>query len=155
MSGNSDVRADERTRHLMMAALDHELPHADVAELDRLLADDPVLQAEWHQLQRVKEVTTTMRLQEPPREVWDGYWLGIYQRMERGLAWILVSVGAIIVLSWGAWEGLRELWFDEGVPMLVKMGTVTLVVGIVALVVSVAREKLFVRRTDPYKDVLR
>ena len=36
---SSDVRADERTRHLMMAALDNELPHADAVELDRLLAD--------------------------------------------------------------------------------------------------------------------
>jgi hypothetical protein len=152
---SSDVRADERTRHLMMAALDNELPHADAAELDRLLADDPVLQTEWRQLQRVKEVTTIMRLREPPREVWDGYWLGVYQRLERGVAWILVSAGAIIVLSWSAWEGLRELWFDEGLPVLVKIGSVALVVGVVALVVSVAREKLFVQRTDPYKDVKR
>lgn len=154
MSG-FEVRADERARHLMMAALDGELSHTDTAELERYMADDPALRAEWHQLQRVKEVTTTMRLREPPREVWDGYWLGVYQRSERSLAWILVSVGAIIVLSWGAWEGLRELWFDEELPTLVKAGAVTLVVGVVALVVSVAREKLFIRRTDPYKDVIR
>ena len=154
MSG-FDVRADERARHLMMAGLDGELSHADTSELERLMANDPALRAEWNQLQRVKEVTTTMRLREPPREVWDGYWLGVYQRLERGLAWILVSLGAIIVLSWGAWEGLRALWFDEELPTLVKAGAVTLVIGVVALVVSVAREKLFVRRTDPYKDVIR
>jgi len=154
MSG-FDVHADERVRHLMMAALDGELSHAETAELERHMAGDAALRAEWQQLQRVKEVTTTMRLREAPRETWDGYWLGVYQRLERGVAWILVSLGAIIVLSWGAWEGLRELWFDEGLPPLVKAGAVTLVVGVVVLVVSVAREKLFVRRTDPYKDVIR
>jgi hypothetical protein len=139
----------------MMAALDGELHGSDTAELDRCLADDPVLQAEWRQLQRVKEVTTTMRLREPPQEVWDGYWAHVYRRLERGLAWILVSLGAIIVLSWSAWEALRELWFDEGLPILVKGGAFALVVGVVILGVSVAREKLFVRRTDPYKDVIR
>jgi ferric-dicitrate binding protein FerR (iron transport regulator) len=150
-----DVHAGERARHLMMAALDGELSRQEQADLERLLRDDPALRAEWQRLQRVKEVTTTMSLREPPREVWDRYWLGVYQRFERGLAWILVSFGAIVVLSWGSWEVLRELWNDQQLPVLVKAGSFALVVGVVILAVSVVREKLFVYRTDPYKDVIR
>jgi ferric-dicitrate binding protein FerR (iron transport regulator) len=150
-----DVHAGERARHLMMAALDGELSRQEQADLERLLRDDPALRAEWQRLQRVKEVTTTMSLREPPREVWDRYWLGVYQRFERGLAWILVSFGAIVVLSWGSWEVLRELWNDQQLPVLVKAGSFALVVGVVILAVSVIREKLFVYRTDPYKDVIR
>ncbi len=154
MSG-FDLHAGERARHLMMAALDGELSRQEQADLERLLREDPALRAEWQQLQRVKEVTTTMSLREPPKEIWDRYWLGVYQRFERGLAWILVSFGAIVVLSWGAWEALRELWNDQQLPVLVKAGSFALVVGLVVLVVSVLREKLSIRRTDPYKDVIR
>jgi hypothetical protein len=64
-------------------------------------------------------------------------------------------VGAIVLLSWGAWEGLRELWNDQQLPVLVKAGSFALIVGLVILAVSVVREKLFIRRSDPYKDVVR
>jgi anti-sigma factor RsiW len=154
MSG-FDLHPDDRARHLMMAALDGELSREDQMALERLLQQDAALRAEWRQLQRVKEVTTTMSLRDPPEEVWDRYWHGVYQRFERGLAWILVSLGAIVVLSWGAWEGLRELWNDQQLPVLVKAGSFALIVGLVMLAVSVLREKLFIRRTDPYKDVIR
>ncbi|KPK09035.1 MAG: hypothetical protein AMS20_01085 [Gemmatimonas sp. SG8_28] len=154
MSG-FDLHPDDRARQLLMAALDGELSRQEQADLDRFLRQDAALRAEWRQLQRVKEVTTTMSLRHPPEEVWEGYWQGVYQRFERGLAWILVSVGAIVVLSWGAWEGLRELWNDQQLPVLVKAGSFALIVGLVILAVSVVREKLFIRRSDPYKDVIR
>jgi hypothetical protein len=50
---------------------------------------------------------------------------------------------------------LRELWNDQQLPVLVKAGSFALIVGLVILAVSVLREKLFIRRTDPYKDVIR
>jgi ferric-dicitrate binding protein FerR (iron transport regulator) len=150
-----DVQADERARHLMMAALDGELAASDHKELERLLEGDPALAAEWRQLQRVKEVTKTMSMRQPSQEVWEGYWMGVYRRLERGLAWILVSLGAIVVLSWAAWEGLQELWKDQDLPTVVKGGSLALIAGLVILVVSVVREKLVIRQTDPYKDVVR
>ncbi|MBE0590980.1 MAG: hypothetical protein IH616_01105 [Gemmatimonadales bacterium] len=152
---NFDVQADERARHLMMAALDGELAASDHKELERLLEGDPALAAEWRQLQRVKEVTKTMSMRQPSQEVWEGYWMGVYRRLERGLAWILVSLGAIVVLSWAAWEGLQDLWKDQDLPTVVKGGSLALIAGLVILVVSVVREKLVIRQTDPYKDVVR
>ncbi len=152
---DNHVQADERARHLMMAALDGELSAAEHTELERLLEGDPALAAEWRQLCRVKEVTTTMSMREPPQEVWEGYWTGVYRRFERGIAWVLVSLGAIVVLSWGAWEGLQELWQDQDLPTVVKGGSLALIAGLVILVVSVVREKLVIRQADPYKDVIR
>ena len=152
---NFDVQADERARHLMMAALDGELAASDRIELERLLEGDPALAAEWRQLCRVKEVTKTMSMRQPPQEVWEGYWMGVYRRLERGFAWILVSLGAIVVLSWAAWEGLQQLWKDQDLPTVVKGGSLALIAGLVILVVSVVREKLVIRQTDPYKDVVR
>lgn len=149
------VQPDERARRLMMGALDDELSRQEKAELSQLLAGDAVLEAEWKQLQRVKEVTQGMGLQRPPHEVWDGYWTGVYRRLERGLGWILLSLGAVIVISWGAWEAVQELLRDVETPTMVKIGILAVIVGVVVLFISVVREKLIVRQNDPYKDVIR
>jgi len=150
-----DLVPDERARRLMMGALDGELSSSDETELKRLLEYDPALEVEWRQLKRLKEVTNTMSLRQPSQEVWEGYWMGVYRRFERGVAWILVSLGAVVLLSWGAWEGLQELWKDQELPMLVKAGSLALIAGFVVLLVSVVREKFVVRQHDPYKDVIR
>lgn len=150
-----DLTPDEWARRLMMGALDGELSSSDETELKRLLEGDPGLEAEWRQLKRLKEVTNTMSLRQPSQEVWEGYWMGVYRRFERGVAWILVSLGAVVLLSWGAWEGLQDLWKDQELPMLVKVGSLALSIGFVVLLVSVVREKFVVRQHDPYKDVIR
>lgn len=150
-----NLQPEELARRLMMGALDGEISRQEEQELLRLLRDDPVLEAEWKQLQRVKEVTSGMVFKKPPEETWDRYWTGVYQRFERGIGWILVSVGAVLLLSYGAWVGVQEFLDDTTTPAIVKYGTVAVIVGLVVLFVSVVREKLFVRRSDPYKDVIR
>lgn len=150
-----NLRPDELARHLMMGALDGEISRSDEHELRRLLEKDPVLEREWQQLQRIKEVTRGMMLRRPPTEIWDTYWTGVYRRFERGLAWILVSIGAILLISYGAWTGVHELLDDTTTPVYVKYGVTALIVGLAVLFVSVVREKLFVRRSDPYKDIIR
>jgi ferric-dicitrate binding protein FerR (iron transport regulator) len=152
---DAELQGNERARHLMMGALDGELSESERVEFDRLLERDPALQAEWARLRRLKEVTTSMTLRKPPSEIWDAYWSGVYQRVERGLAWILVSIGAIVLLSYGAWEGVASLIGDEDLPLFAKLATLAVIVGGVILLISVIREKLFVRRHDPYKDVVR
>ena len=107
-----NLQPDELARRLMMGALDGEISRQEQQELTRLLQNDPVLEAEWQQLQRVKEVTSGMVFRKPPEETWDTYWTGVYQRLERGIGWILVSVGAILLLSYGAWEGIQEFFGD-------------------------------------------
>jgi len=150
-----NLRPDELARHLMMGALDGEISHSEEHELRRLLEKDPVLEREWQQLQRIKEVTRGMTLRRPPTEIWDTYWNGVYRRLERGLGWILVSIGAILLISYGAWMGVWELLDDTTTPVYVKYGLTALIVGLVVLFVSVVREKLFMRRSDPYKDIIR
>ena len=152
---DSDLQPDELARRLMMGALDGEVSSQEQQELTRLLQNDPVLEAEWKQLQRVKEVTGNMIFRKPPEEVWDMYWTGVYRRFERGIGWILLSVGAILLLSYGVWEGIQELLADTTTPAIVKYGALALIIGLVVLFVSVVREKLFAWQRDPYKDVKR
>ncbi|NIM52936.1 MAG: hypothetical protein GTO22_27480 [Gemmatimonadales bacterium] len=96
-----------------------------------------------------------MTLRKPPDEIWDSYWGGVYRRLERGIGWILISLGTIVLLSYGVWKGVEDLLADTTLPTVVKVAVVALIVGLIALLVSVIREKLFVRKSDPYKDVIR
>jgi ferric-dicitrate binding protein FerR (iron transport regulator) len=146
---------DERARRLIMASVDGELASGERAELERLLDERPNLRAEWARLQRVKEVTDAMALRPAPEEVWSDYWASVYSRLERGIGWILFSLGAIVLLSYGAWTGVRQLLADTTVPWFVKVSLLALTVGVVVLLVSVVREKVFVGRRQRYKDVER
>lgn len=152
----ADVSRDaERAHQLMMGALDNELSDTERAQLKKLLDADPALQQEWERLQNVKEVTGTMALRSPPEEVWDGYWTSVYSRVERGLGWILLSLGAIVLLSYGLWIAVREVMADAAMPGFVKASLLVAIIGAVTLVVSVVREKWFVYKSDPYKDIQR
>ena len=145
----------ERARQLMMAALDDELARGEREELDRLLAEDASLRSEWDRLHEVKEVTNVMSLRRPPEETWEQYFESVYNRAERGFAWILLSMGAIVLTGWALWVGLEELWGTTEMPMYVKIAIYATLLGLAVLLLSVIREKLFVRRTDPYKEIQR
>lgn len=155
MTGTEGRDKDDRARRLVMGALDGELTVEEQEELQRLLDADPTLQAEWNRLVRVKEVTKTMTLPALPDEVWEDYWSSVYSRIERGIGWILTSVGAIVLLGYVAWTVVQELLADVTVPLFVRAALLTVAIGLVVLFVSVVREKLFIRRKDPYKDVKR
>jgi ferric-dicitrate binding protein FerR (iron transport regulator) len=145
----------ERARLLMMAALDDELASGESEELDRLLAEEPELRSEWDRLHEVKEVTDAMSLRRPPEETWEQYFESVYNRAERGFAWILLSMGAIVMTGWALWIGLEELWGTADLPMYLKIAIYAMLLGLAVLLLSVIREKLFMRRTDPYKEIQR
>jgi hypothetical protein len=153
---NGRARDDgERARRLMMAALDGELSGAEHDELRELLAADAGLRREFERLQRVKEVTSTMEMRQPPEEVWDPYWTSVYNKAERGVGWILVSIGAIILAGYGLWHAAEAIVADTNLPGFVKIALFGLFLGVAVLLVSVVREKLFTSRHDRYREVKR
>lgn len=146
---------DERVRHLMMAAVDEEISGEERAELDRAMASDSGLRDEMEAFQRLKEVTDTMTPRRPSGETWDRYWEDVYRRIERGVGWVLISLAVIVLGTWGAWQFVHELLVDRSAPAFIRWSVLALVAGLVILFVSVLRERLFMQRSDPYKDIVR
>ena len=140
---------------LVSGKLDRELTLQQERELDLHLQSCPVCTKEYQELSKLKEVTSDMRFTDLPDRFWAGYWNNIYNRLERGIGWILLSVGAIILTTFGAWELLNKFFLDETIPIILRLGTAVGSLGLITLLVSVLREKLFARKHERYKEVER
>jgi hypothetical protein len=152
---SNDVDLD-RARALVMAAIDGEISAAERQELEALAARSAALQAEWARMARVKEVTVGMSLQQLPEEAWDRYWGSVYARLERGAAWVLLSVGAIVLAAYGAWHAVGALFADTATPLFVRVAIAAMMVGGAILAVSVLRERIVMARRDQYsKEITR
>jgi anti-sigma factor RsiW len=136
---------------LLMAAIDGELSGEQRAMFQQYLRQYPECQEEWQRYAKLKEVSRTMQFTKPAQEVWDQYWVRIYNRIERGLAWILLSIGSIILLTYGGFKAIEALMADPQLELVVKIGLLGVIGGLVILIVSVVREKLFTAKTDKYQ----
>ena len=145
----------DRAHELMMAALDGECTAADRRELDAALAREPDLQVEWDRLRRVKEVTMTFGIAQPPEEVWDGFQRSVLHRTERSVAWFLIAGGTAILGAAALWAWI-EKWLATDLPWVIKAASGALILGVALLIVSILRERWYLHRRDPYsKEVLR
>ena len=97
-----------------------------------------------------------IEFKEPSDDELEKYWQSIYNRLERSVGWVLLSVGAILLLCYGGFELVEELIRNPSVAVAVKVGVVALVIGVVVLFVSLLRERLTVCKVDRYsKEVKR
>ena len=86
---------------------------------------------------------------------WDEYWSHVYNKIERGFSWIFISIGAIIILSFAAWNAIANLINDSQMSTFLKTGIFIFIIGMVVLLVSILREKLMVKKVDKYREVER
>lgn len=140
---------------LMTAALDGELSDEQKREFGNLLSASPDCQREWEEYKKLKEATMQMKFNQPPEEVWDRYWLNVYNRIERGIGWMLTSIGAMIMLFYGAFKAVESILADPQLAWIVKAGILAALAGLVILLVSVIREKLLTHKVDKYKEIQR
>jgi len=140
----------EQFEPLISAYVDGELPAEQSRQLEEHLAACERCTRELAEVRALKEQLAMMKFKEPTDAELRRYWSSIYNRLERGLGWMLFSAGAIILLCFGGFKLVEEIIRDEKVALAVKVGVVALVFGVVVLFVSVLRERLTVRRKDRY-----
>ena len=94
-----------------------------------------------------------MQLKKPRKEMWEVYWSTIYNRLERRIGWILLSIGGMILLFFGGYKAIEGIIQDPSIPILLKVGILTVLGGMVVLLVSLLREQIFVHKRERYKEV--
>jgi len=146
---------NERFITLIERYFDEQLSAVEKEEFESLLQNNKELQKEFEEQKQIKEVLKKMSLKNPSRDIWDGYWLGIYNKIERGLSWIAIFVGALIFFGYVSFEAVNAFINSTHTPPLVKTGIGILFLGVLVLIFSLIREKIFTSKHDKYKDIQR
>ncbi len=145
----------EQARLLMTGYLDGELNEEEIVALRQHLKTCTKCRAEWEMFKKLKEETSQMKFKPFPEMFWDDYWENVYNRIERGIGWIFFSVGAIILLAYGAFELFENFFMNPKEPLIEKVGFGFFLLGFIIVFVSVLREKLMIRKVDKYRRVKR
>ena len=146
---------EDTFKPLLMGYLDAELTELETQRIEQHLERCADCTKELEEFRRLKEVTQNMRVLTPDARSWDEYWSHVYNRLERRIGWILMSIGAILILSYGVYSLAARFLLRSDFPIIVRLGIVALVVGFCTLLISVLRERIFMSRTDKYERIKR
>ncbi len=142
-------------KDLMMGYLDNELSDEQKRQFEEHLDGCSECTDELKEFRKLKAITDEVTLVEPEDRIWQDYWDGVYNRIERSIGWIVFSVAAILLTIYGGFKLIEDIIKDATVAMLLKVGLLALIAGLAILFVSVLRERLYFRQRDRYKDVRR
>ncbi len=142
-------------KDLMMGYLDDELTDEQRDRFAEHLKGCPECAGELEQFRKLKAITDEVTLVEPEDRIWQDYWSGVYNRIERGVGWIVFSVAAILLAIYGGFKLIEEIVKDPTIGMLLKAGLLALILGLAVLFVSVLRERVYFWNKDRYRNVRR
>jgi predicted anti-sigma-YlaC factor YlaD len=142
-------------KDLMMAYLDNEIDDEQRKAFEEHLASCTQCTKELKEFQKLKQLTDSVTLAEPEDRIWQQYWGNVYNRVERGLGWIVFSISAILLTIYCGFELIEKIIRDQTVGVLLKVALLALITGLAILFVSVLRERIYFWKKDRYRDVRR
>ena len=143
----------QKIKQLISSYHDGELNDKDKQILDEHMKQCAECRREFEEMGKFEEVMGKMQLKKPQKEMWQVYWNTVYNRLERRIGWILLSIGGMILLFFGGYKVLEGIIQDSSTPLLLKIGILTVLGGVVILLVSLLREQIFVHKRERYKEV--
>jgi ABC-type bacteriocin/lantibiotic exporter with double-glycine peptidase domain len=142
---------DEKIRQLMMKIVDGVASPEDEKAMAEAIKENEKWRSELQAFIKIKEVTEKMQFKDLPDSYWTGYWGDIYRRTERTFAWILMSIGLIVILGFFTFMALSRFYTDPNISLLLKVGVSMALLGVIIMVISILRERLFARKRERYE----
>ncbi len=143
----------QEIRERLPLLLSGELSPAERAEMEKHLKGCPECEAELEEFRKMDELLGGLQLSDPPEDIWEGYWAGIYNQMERGFGWLLFTIGASALLFFGFVRLIQDVLTDPGLSWLIKVGLLCMGAGTIILLISVLREQRYLRKRERYWEV--
>ena len=140
---------------MISAYVDGELAPDQRKRLEEHLAGCESCKRELAEMTALKEELDMIRFTEPTDAELDRYWRSVYNRLERGIGWVLLSLGAIVLLCYGGFKLVEAVIRDPQIQWWVKGGVLAAIFGAAILFVSLLRERLAVRKVDKYSKEVR
>lgn len=138
---------------LMPSYLEGELSGDKRAAVEAHLAECPDCRKEYEDMNKFENMMSRVALQSPPEEAWRGFRTSVYNRMERRIGLILLSLGAALLLFFGAVKAVESLLRDPAISPLVKAGILLVLAGLAVLTVSLVRERYYVNKRERYREI--
>lgn len=145
----------QEIRERLPLYLSGELSPAERAAIEKHLKDCPACQEELEEFRKMDDLLGGLHLADPPDDIWEGYWAGIYNRLERGLGWLLFTIGASALMFFGFIQLVQDVLTDPGLSWLIKVGLLCMGAGTIILLISVLREQLYLKKRERYWEVRR
>jgi len=143
----------KKIKELISSYFDSELDEEQKKLVNEHIRQCSECRKEFEEMGKFEEVMGKMELKQPSKEVWKVYWSSVYNRLERSIGWIFLSIGAMILLFFGGYKIVEGIIQDADTPLFLKIGILAFMAGIIVLLVSLAREQLFVRKRERYKEI--
>jgi predicted anti-sigma-YlaC factor YlaD len=145
----------QKIKELISSYHDNHLSEDQKKVIEEHIQQCEECRKELEEMGKFEEVMQKMELKQPPKEMWQVYSTSVYNRLERRIGWILFSIGAIIMLFFGGYKAIEGIIEDPTTPLILKIGILTVLGGVAILLVSVGRERIFVRKRERYKEVVK
>ena len=130
----------------VMRYIDGEMNDSERNNFEKHLETSDKCKDMLKEMSSLKEVTDSMKIADLPEVVWEKYWSGIYNRIERSVAWFFFILGSLILT--GYW--IYNVIIDPSLHNIVGLGILFVALGFAILLLSVLREKLAVNKVDRY-----
>lgn len=134
-----------------MRLIDDELSNEERLQYQAHVRECDACTRELDGLGRVVKLTGELKLRVSDDAFWKGYWESVYRRSERRLGFLFLTGGAVMILLFFLVRALRspELFTYEGISIAL------ILLGLIVLFISVARERYHEHKSDPYREVER
>jgi anti-sigma factor RsiW len=134
-----------------MRLLDDELSREERLQYQAHVQECETCRRELESLGRVMKLTDQLKLRISDDAFWKDYWKSVSRRTERQLGFMLLIAGVVALLLYLLYRAARspELWSYEGVSIAVVL------LGLIVIFISVARERYHEHKHDPYREVER
>jgi uncharacterized membrane protein YedE/YeeE len=134
-----------------MRLLDDELSLEERLEYQAHVRDCDVCRGELDALGRVVKLTDQLKLRVSDDAFWKDYWKSVSRRTERQLGFMLLIGGVVAILLYLLVRAVRspQLWSYEGISIAVVL------LGLIVVFISVARERYHEHKHDAYREVER
>ena len=140
---------DKEIEVLLSGYLDGELTQQERQKVGVYLERDERYREILAELERVKTETERLHYEEPSSGDWKTMEKRWVQDVSRGLGWIILSIWAVALTSYGLWELAAAP--DE--PLTGKLLVFGFFLGVALLFCSVLTQRMRESRTDKYKGV--
>jgi predicted anti-sigma-YlaC factor YlaD len=139
----------------MMSYLDDELSAEQRQQFEEHLAECPECAGELEEFRKLKAITDEVTLVEPEDRIWQQYWGSVYNRIERGVGWVVLSVAGILLAIYGGFKVIEGIIKDPQVELILKVALLALITALGILFVSALRETLYFWKKDRYRKIRR